>query len=620
MEAVSGQRNDIQGLRALAVLAIIVFHVNQHWLPGGFVGVDIFFVISGFLITGILARQKVRGSVNVLSFYTSRLRRIVPAYVFLLAIVTVVMAILLIPRDFDSFFDSLKSALYFNSNNYFNSQNDYFAAASYERPLLHTWSLAIEMQFYLVLPVLVVLMPVRFVKPALVILAAIFVLHAEYQLVNDEKQSVYFSLLARVPEFLIGSLLAVSASGTLGGHNNLKAWAGTALLIFSVVCISEASRFPGFLALAPCIGTALLLSAPDSLVNRWLAGRVMVFIGGLSYSLYLWHWPVLAGLRYFLEVYELSLSALVLFAVLTLALSMFSYYFIEHPFRRPSVPNVQYKLAAFSALAAALILAAKVTNPLLVPPMAVELTRYALPETICHGQIVGECLRGDPQGSREILLLGDSHAAQLNYFADVVGRAINARIRVITASSCIPIAGFDKERITERARRPCEEQTLALQRYRDSADAVWLAGMWQYHVPSEKFLRSFERFLSETEARRQPLIVLAQVPMLTSNVQRMHRFNELGSARTAHLENTWASANQQIANRVAQHPNAAFFDPAVLALFSTPPIADGRLIYRDNHHLNEVGSNAYGRVAADLLASELSRLQQVTSELKIAAP
>lgn len=612
----NGQRDDIQGLRALAVLAVIVFHVNHNWLPGGFVGVDIFFVISGYLITGIVTRQKAQGTFDALSFYKSRLRRIVPAYVFLLALVAMVMAIVLTPRDFHSFFDSLKSALYFNSNNYFNNQNDYFAAASHELPLLHTWSLAVEMQFYLVLPLLVVLMPLRYTKPALAVIATALVLYAEYRLFNNEKQAVYFSLLARVPEFLIGGLLAISANSALSGYGTVKAWAGTVLLLVSVVFISENSPFPGFLALVPCVGTALLLSARDGMVNRWLSSRVMVFIGGLSYSLYLWHWPVLAGLRYFYESYELPVGALAVFVIVTLALSLCSYYGIENPLRRGKGRKGNYSLAAFAALVVASILAAKALNPVVVAPLAVELTRYAPPGTICHGEIVGNCLRGDPQGSTEILLLGDSHAAQLNSFADVVGKAINARIRVITASSCIPIDGFDRERIAEWSRQACADQTLALQRYRDSADAVWLAGMWQYHVPSEPFMRAFERFLSETEARGQPLIVFAQIPMLTSNVQRTHRFNELGSSRTAHLEGTWASANQQIKMRVAQHPNATFFDPVSLPLFARPPIADGRLIYQDDHHLNEVGSGAYGRVAADRLASELSRLQRVTTELR----
>ncbi|MGE7957145.1 acyltransferase family protein [Pseudomonas sp. NPDC089530] len=619
MSAVDGQRDDIQGLRALAVLAVIVFHVNHNWLPGGFIGVDVFFVISGYLITRIVLEKKAQGTFSFMSFYASRVRRIAPAYIFLLAMIAAIMAVLLIPRDFDSFYESLKSAAYFNSNSYFNKSNDYFAPASHELPLLHTWSLAVEMQFYLFLPALIVLTPTRFIKFMIAAIAAALLIYSEFLLFKGEKQSVYFSLLARVPEFLVGSLLAATkVDKGAGGFNSLKAWVGVALIAFSFLFISEASAFPGVLSLAPSIGTALLISARGSMINRWLASRIMILVGGMSYSLYLWHWPILAGLRYYLEVYELPLGALAIFAILTLAMSFCSYYCIESPLRHSAGRKGSLKRVALFAVAVTTVLAAKAVNPVMVTPLAVELTRYAAPETICHSQIVGECIRGDHQASKEILLLGDSHAAQLNYFADVVGESLHARIRVITASNCVPIEGFDKERIPEYSRVDCANQTLAVRKYLESADAILLAGMWQYHSSSEQFMIALEKFVSEVSSRDQPLIVLAQIPMLTSNVQRMHRFNELGGSRVAHIEKTWAPSNLRVKTLVSRYPNVAFFDPTSLALFATPPIADGRLIYHDNHHLNEVGAKAYGMAARDLLARELSQVQEGASERKLA--
>ena len=145
-------RNDIQGLRSIAVLSVIIFHLNKYWLPGGFIGVDMFFVISGFLITGIILTRKRQNEFSLISFYTSRIKRIVPAYLVLIIIVALCAAILFIPNDFDAFRASVKSALYFNSNTFFAKQHDYFGPAVHELPLLHTWSLAIEMQFYLLLP------------------------------------------------------------------------------------------------------------------------------------------------------------------------------------------------------------------------------------------------------------------------------------------------------------------------------------------------------------------------------------------------------------------------------------------------------------------------------------
>lgn len=618
MSALNKQRDDIQGLRALAVLAVIVFHANSSWLPGGFVGVDIFFVLSGYLITGIVLKQKAQGTFNLLSFYGSRVRRIVPAYLTLLAVVAIAMAILLIPRDFDSFHDSLKSAAYFNSNNYFNQQNDYFAPASHELPLLHTWSLAIEMQFYVFLPAVVMLIPTRFIKVALVLALLALLGYSQMLLQQGEKQSVYFSLLARIPEFLVGSVLAAWGTRQVGNYSNLKAGAGLLLLVLSVALISQASAFPGLLAMLPCIGTALLISAQGSAINRCLAGRSLVFIGGLSYSLYLWHWPVLAGMRYYFERYELPYAALAIAAVLILALSLCSYYCIERPLRGATGRKGTLKLVACFAAVVVVVLGAKALNPVLVPPLPVELTRYAAPGTICHGEMVGECLHGDLGASKEILLLGDSHGAQLNNFADVVGTALHARIRVITASSCVPITGFDQERLPEWSRPPCAAQIAMVQKYLAGADALIIAGMWQYQAPSAPFLQALDRFLGDAAARDQPVMVLAQVPMLTSNVQRMYRFNELGGSRAAQLEKTWAPANEKIKALVSKYPNGAFFEPAGLALFATPPIAEGRLIYQDDHHLNEVGSRAYGMVAAGPLANTLLRLEQVVAKEKLA--
>jgi peptidoglycan/LPS O-acetylase OafA/YrhL len=610
MNAINQHRDDIQGLRALAVLAVIIFHVNHNWLSGGFVGVDIFFVISGYLITGIVLQQKAQGSFNFFSFYASRLRRIVPAYLFLLASVAAVMAVLLIPRDFDSFYSSLKSAAYFNSNNYFSKQSDYFAPASHELPLLHIWSLAVEMQFYLFLPALLLVVPLRFIKATLGISVGILLFYSCFLLENGEKQSAYFSLLARMPEFLIGSFLASArkAAGT-NAHRNIKSWIGLALISLSFLLISEETPFPGLPALAPCIGTALLISTPGSVVNRWLAGRAIVFIGAISYSLYLWHWPILAGFRYYFEAYELPLIILIAFAIITIGLSLVSYFVVESSLRNAKGRKGAYKLAAFSAVAALSVFVARAVNPIVVHPLPVELTRYATPTEICHGQIVGECLRGDLQSSKEILLFGDSHAAQLNYFADILGKSLGVRIRVITASSCVPIEGFDKERISEWARKPCVDQIAAVKGYFDMADGILLAVMWQSHSRSEKFVRALENFLSETAKRKQPLVVLAQIPMLTSNVQRIQRFNELGGSRTADLEKTWTGANQQIKKQVLNYPNVAFFDPTSLPLFAAPPFADGVLIYHDNHHLNEVGSKAYGAAAAHPLGKIFAQLQ-----------
>jgi len=162
--AVKPYRKDIQGLRAIAVLAVVIFHINKNYLPGGFIGVDMFFVISGFLVGGIVLREKLVQQFSLLDFFKSRCRRILPAYFVMLSVVSVISAILFVPKDFDFFWESMKSASYFKSNIYFTKFGDYFAPSAHELPLLHTWSLAVEMQFYLLLPLAFVFTPLRWIK------------------------------------------------------------------------------------------------------------------------------------------------------------------------------------------------------------------------------------------------------------------------------------------------------------------------------------------------------------------------------------------------------------------------------------------------------------------------
>ena len=206
-------RRDIQGLRALAVLAVMIFHLNPAWLPGGFVGVDIFFVISGFLLTEILLVKKQEGGVTfriVAGFYTARARRIAPAYYAMLLLVALAAAIFFIPSDFATFRDSFSSAGLFRSNQFFANYGDYFATQSHEQPLLHTWSLAVELQFYLLVPFLILIPSGRWLPLVLVAFLIFFTLVAQYRLeFSGQEGAVYYSLSARIPEFIAGSLAAV---------------------------------------------------------------------------------------------------------------------------------------------------------------------------------------------------------------------------------------------------------------------------------------------------------------------------------------------------------------------------------------------------------------------------
>ncbi|MDD2101077.1 acyltransferase family protein [Pseudomonas putida] len=609
-------RNDIQGLRAIAVLGVIFFHLNKNWLGGGFIGVDIFFVISGYLITNIILQKKHNKNFSFYNFYINRARRIVPAYLALLAVTSLLMAILLIPRDFDTFNDSLKSALYFNSNSFFAAQHDYFAPTAYEQPLLHTWSLAIEMQFYLLLPIILMLTPKRILTPLLATITIILFAYAEFQLQQNLRQTTYFSLSSRIPEFLIGSLaVLISPHREISRRtSNITALAGTTAVLLSFFLITESMSFPGILALPSCIGVALLLTRQKSIVNRLLSCPPLVLLGALSYSLYLWHWPILATMRYIHGSYELDLLSGVAFATLTLGCAYLSYHYIELPFRERSYKRSKLvRAVGFLAASTTAIVVANKINPIIVDPLPVDLTRYAIDAEICHGKIVGDCIRGDKTSKHTLLMLGDSHGAQLNHFADVVGNTTHAKIKVITASSCVTIPGFDTERIIEGARQACTDQIEEGKKYTPDADAIIIAGMWQYHVPSKQFMQKLDDFLEEASSRNQEVLVLAQVPMLSTNPQRIYRANSLGFHFTASLNDQWTSANAEVKKLVSKHKNAHFLDLSSNDFFANVPIENNTLIYQDTHHLNEVGSTRYGGVAAPSIRDFIERAYSLKS-------
>src|SRR5690606_25350016 len=203
-------RNDIQGLRAIAFILVFIFHLNPHWLPGGYIGVDMFFVISGYLITSIILHQKEKGSFNFISFYEKRIKRIAPAYYVAILLIAVAGCYFYLQSDTIRLRSGLYRAVAFLSNQFFASGESYFGAALSENPLLHTWSLAIEMQFYLILPFLLIFIRNKYLPYVISALLLILTAYSTYGLYyTDNFSAIYFSLLSRIPEFFVGVLLSI---------------------------------------------------------------------------------------------------------------------------------------------------------------------------------------------------------------------------------------------------------------------------------------------------------------------------------------------------------------------------------------------------------------------------
>lgn len=334
-------RPDIDGLRALAVVMVLIFHSGLG-LTGGYVGVDVFFVISGFLITGLIQKELASGEFNLKKFWVGRVRRILPAaYVCTLGTLFIGSILLMPPALVDLATSALFQQLMV-ANFYFWKTGDYFGGASEWKPLLHMWSLAVEEQFYVFYPFFLLLLRNRskqFLLIALVAIAIASLIVSEMG-VHHFPTATFFLLPTRMWELLVGAIIVFLPTPKSVFSNQkilaILSMGGLSAVIYSAVFFDSLTPFPGKSALIPCLGAALLIYAQSgetpTLVGRLLSLRPLVFIGLISYSLYLWHWPVFAFSRYWLG--SLSVSLKIASLLVSFALAYLSYYFVETPMRR----------------------------------------------------------------------------------------------------------------------------------------------------------------------------------------------------------------------------------------------------------------------------------------------
>lgn len=600
-------RADIQGLRAIAVLAVLLFHFDKNMLAAGFIGVDIFFVISGFLITSILVNKKNQQSFSVKSlfvilksFYSSRIKRIVPAYFVLLIITAIVAAILFIPQDFKFFNSSLKRAIFFYSNQYFASFGDYFAPSSYELPLLHTWSLAIEMQFYFLYPLIVLLLPTKILKVLILPVALVLIFISEYFLQIGKEQSVYYSLFARAPEFLFGGFAFLFLK-SFKDKSFFISLLGVFSLIFGFWVINSESKFPGVLSIFPALGASLIIlgNAKKSFIFKFLSLPILVWIGAISYSLYLWHWAILTFMRYVNGTYALTLVQLIIAGGGAFILASFSYYFVEQKFRTKNFFKLKFSWLFLIIPTFSLVFLFPKINNLSNSSIPIELTRSGDDAKRCHSHIVGDCIRGDKSSLEEsILVLGDSHAGMLNIFFDNLGKKENLKFKVITGSSCITIKDFDYKRIADWAHSDCKSQIEYAQKQLEKSNKIILAGLWEYHIDSANFKKALISFFEENYDKK--IFILADIPSFL-NYQPLRAFHleELNLNFTkADFNSKVKEANEKIEFLSKNYKNVSFIDLVENnPLFKEVPFYNKILFYSDKHHLNELGSKYYAKTS-----------------------
>ena len=464
-------RPDIDGLRAVAVLLVLAYHLGiskLHGLPrfqGGFIGVDVFFVISGFLISSVILAQISASQFSLFSFYERRIRRIFPALFVMMFVTSLLAYKYFLPTELEDFGKSLLAATFSVSNIYFWKQSGYFDAPAAMKPLLHTWSLAVEEQFYIFFPLLLVLVRRLFPSKLRLAVVVIALLSFAVSAVGAFKapDSTFYLAPTRAWELLLGTILSLKMFPEISGQTrrNIAAAAGLILIFAAGSLFTVATPFPGIAALAPCLGAALIIAAGQSgtsLVGRALSLRPVVFVGLISYSLYLWHWPLIVfqGIGSLLVTGVSGGIEKIVVILASFAAAIVSWKFVEVPFR-----TGRLKLTGASvfkaALASALVIGAIGSGmivfhglPSRFPADAVRVASYLdysstgefrtgtcfiSSEYTFEDFNPSTCLHEDSV-KKNYLLLGDSHAAHLWFGLSKTLDGVN--VMQATASGCEP--------------------------------------------------------------------------------------------------------------------------------------------------------------------------------------
>jgi peptidoglycan/LPS O-acetylase OafA/YrhL len=625
----------IDGLRAIAVSIVFIFHLNPAWLSGGFIGVDVFFVISGFLITGILVKNvgKERFYGN---FILARCRRLVPAYLMVLLVVSIVSYFLLLPNEMLVYANSLVSSLFFLSNFLFYFNSGYFDGASEYFPLLHTWSLAVEWQYYVVYPFLIMFISRYFSSKLFWFLFVAFVVSTivTWQATNIDASLAFYITPFRAFELLLGGLVStlVIAPSKLVQRLYASTYvigvlvciAVVGIFYFSVV-LSKESVFPGLNALWVALLTAFILSAgvmqKGAAWQKPLELRAVVFVGKISYSLYLWHWPVILFSKFYFG--ELHLPQHYAFVVVcSVVLAVFSWSLVENNFRLQNAENNKtiYK-SSLAVLALALVFYGFVKssngfenrlNPEQLSVLNVK--RWAdFPGMCSHTQSQDkfyDCLFGDASKTPGIFLWGDSHGQVMVWQLDEWANGSGQSLHSITKGGCPPIIN-GVPTVTNIEKDIClVAQQQAINKIRQSPEiqTVVLAARWrgyaqkqlselsstnQLVIADEAFAKKFSATVDELLRLDKRVIIVDSIPEPGFRVPEVLSRNALlGHKRLLSFTDEPHSVQKLISEQAKTNDKLQFIEPYhTLCEVDNCKLMNeqNKVLYFDSNHLTDAG-------------------------------
>lgn len=568
-------RPELDGLRTVAIIPVLLFHAGLPAVPGGYVGVDVFFVISGYLITSLLLQDLAEGRFRFRDFYARRIRRIAPTLMLVLFVSIPFAWLWMLPEELKVFGKMLASTTLFLSNVTLWGETGYFEASSELSPLLHTWSLAVEEQFYLVFPLLLLLFHRLWCRGLNWLL--LFGILASFAFADwastRQPAAAYYLIPTRAWQLLLGAWLALHFSRVVGlisrwRLQDVLAGAGLLMIAFAIFSFDEKTPFPGRYALLPTLGAALVLAASsgDSRIGCLLASRPFVHVGLLSYAMYVWHQPVLAFARLRL-MDEITPEVMVLLCLLVYVLAWLTWRFVEQPVKNWTISNMQggalplkrlytsFALSSALALGAGVVLYNKadawhrqvLSQPLLLSLEPVE------PHSQCFDGVITQdnkqpfCRIGAEKATEDFVLYGDSHALSLHEsFGEVASRLQLAGL-FTGLSGCPPLFAVhvlhkdqanthchdQNERVFSYVKERGIRRVLLAARWTYYTDGGYLGDDWSYlgvNLSDERSRdlsrRAFEVGVAETERRYREigveLLWIMQVPQQKDTPRRIY--------------------------------------------------------------------------------------------------
>ena len=609
-------RPDIDGLRAVAVIVVLLFHAGLG-LRGGFVGVDVFFVVSGFLITRLILKEQADDTFRVSQFWVRRVRRIVPAAMFVTLTTLLVGYVVLFPIDYVSLAKTAIAQQFMLSNVYFYRNTGYFSGLAELQPLLHTWSLAVEEQFYLVYPLILVFLG-RFSKKIIVAgLSAIAIVSFLYNLreVRVDQTAAFFLLPSRAWELLLGGLLCFVPVPAKPDRRLVETvgWMGILGILFAAWFYNPWTPFPYLAALLPCLGAAMVIwanSVQTTSLGRLLSSKPLVYVGLISYSLYLWHWPLLSFARYMNAGALPALSVRLAALAASFVLAAVSLRFIESPIRtRGVLTNTKRLLLASSAgalllLAGSLVIEAREGMPHRFDQRAVAYAAGRASRLFRH-EVTTKMVKegelptfGAVDGRRTCLVWGDSHAMALVPGIDAACKACGIKGYQVTQSSSPPLSNTGEE--TDLGRKPNGEFNRAVLDLANSKkfDVVILGGYWSRYAKQPSFEPALVRTVEELLAAGVRVAFVGGVaeqqgymPLVLSMAVRFQKDDgKIGVPLQKHRE-----ANQSYSEVLERlrRKGLLVLDPAPYFVDDSGlwrAEYDGKSMYWDAHHLTVEGS------------------------------